>query len=139
MVLPSIDIFAKIKGYPALATPNITVSIALVEVETDVQVYIDWGLGAVKAGYNEAEVKIEELDDITGVIKETFGPGFTGSDGIVGFIDMRGYGGTAWQPLKNRHRITAGVPNLAGQTVTKELFLGQNDWCSPSGVCFAYG
>jgi len=138
-VLPSIDIFAKIQGYPALATPNITVSIALVIVETDVQVYIDWGMGAEVAGYNEAEVKIEELDDITMVVKETFGPGYTDSSGKVGFIDMRGYGGTAWQPLKNRHRITAGVPSLGGQTVTKELYLGQNQWCSPSTLCYGYG
>ncbi|MBA7699421.1 hypothetical protein ES703_108116 [subsurface metagenome] len=139
VILPSFDIFAKIKGYPALASPFITVSIALVEVETDVQVYIDWGEGAEVAGYNEAEVKIEELDDITQAVKETFGPGFTDSNGKVGFIDMRGYGGTVWQPLRNRHRITAGVPNLNGQTETQPLFLGQDDWCSPAERCYPYG
>lgn len=139
VILPSFDIFAKIKGYPALATPNITVTLALVDVETEVQVYIDWGEGPERAGYNEAQVKIDELDDVTGVIKETWGPGFTGSDGKVGFIDMRGYGGTVFQPLKNKHMITAGVPNLGGQTKTQLLYLGQDQWCSPSTLCYAYG
>lgn len=140
VILPSFDIFAKIKGYPALASPNITLNVPLVVVETEVQVYIDWGLGAVRAGLNEAEVKIEELEDTYPYsLKETFGPGYTDGNGMVGFIDMRGYGGTFWQPLKNKHRITAGVPNLAGYTETKEFFLGENEWCSPSGSCFPYG